>query len=132
VPSLLARSRLRPSRPLFFLSKLASLSAFVILMCIGWIGFSYLKSDLASRSAGGAPQVQASPGHAVESTAVRLSSAAVETKAPANPVRLVYSCKSDKEHYHTSTHLPAGCEPSALGEEAALQRGLKPCSTCLR
>ncbi|HXG64142.1 MAG TPA: hypothetical protein VNO70_03485 [Blastocatellia bacterium] len=66
------------------------------------------------------------------STAARTNEAATpEVKPLTAPVRLVYSCAGDNRHYHTAGHLPARGERSALSEEAALQRGLKPCPLCI-
>jgi hypothetical protein len=54
-----------------------------------------------------------------------------QVKQLSKPVKLVYSCSTDREFYHTSTHLPNRCERTALSEEAAFERNLKPCKTCM-
>jgi hypothetical protein len=129
VASLQARSPLRSSHPLFFINKLVSLAAFVVLLGAGWVAVSYLKTDLLNRWPGGAVDA---PSKTSAGAAVRLDGAApAETRRLTTPVRLVYSCSGDNEYYHTSTHLPSRRERTALGEEAALQRGLKPCPVCL-
>jgi len=132
VPSLQSGSHLRSTPTLLLLTKVVSLIVFTFLLAAGWVGLSYLKSDMATRSAR-AEQLEKPPRPA--STAVTVTpvdkKASPEVMALATPVRLVYSCKADKEHYHTSTHLSNKCERSALSEQSALQRGLKPCSVCM-
>jgi hypothetical protein len=128
VASLQARSPLRSAHPLFFVNKLVSLSAFIVLLCVGWVVVSFLKSDSFDRwRSGSSDTVSASKS---ASTPVRQSSLP-ETKPEIGLARLVYSCANDKDYYHVSTHLPARCERSALSEEAAGQKGLKRCKVCL-
>ena len=47
--SLQARSPLRSAHPLFFINKLVSLTAFIVLLCVGWVVVSFLKSDSFDR-----------------------------------------------------------------------------------
>lgn len=123
--SLQARSPLRSAHPLFFINKLLSFAAFAVLLSLGWVGLSYLKSDVIDRWRSAAPQTTAS-----KAATVPVKDAGTpEVKQLAAPVRLVYSCASDGE-YHGSTHSPGRCERTALSEEAAIQRGLKRCKVC--
>jgi hypothetical protein len=127
VASLQARSPLRSAHPLFFGNKLVSLAAFTVLLCVGWVVLSYLKSDLLYRwRSGSSETVSASKSAVVPLKEV----SAPEVKELTTPVRLVYSCVTDKDYYHASTHLPVRCERTALSEEAAIGRGLKRCKTC--
>jgi hypothetical protein len=109
-----------------------SLVVFTFLLAAGWVGLSYLKSDMASRSAR-AEQLE----KPVKPASMAVTATPIDRKASpevvplAAPVRLVYSCKADKEYYHTSTHLSNKCDKTALSEQSALQRGLKPCSVCM-
>ena len=125
--SLQARSPLRSAHPLFFVNKFLSVAAFAVLLAVGWIALSYIKSDVIDRWRSAAPQ---------NTTASKAAAAPVqdasspEVKQLAAPVRLVYSCASDGDYYHGSTHSPGRCERTALSEEAAIQRGLKRCKVC--
>ena len=131
MPSLQARSPLRSTHPLLFFTKLAYLIVFVFLFAAGWVGLSYLKSDRASRSAASTQVDNTAPVSTISVTAIGIQKAPADATPLSVPVHLVYSCKADKEHYHTSAHLPSKCERSALSEQSALQRGLKPCPVCV-
>jgi hypothetical protein len=127
VASLQARSPLRSAHPLFSINKLLSLTAFLLLLCVGWVALCYLKSQLTARTQGATET--ASP---AKSTSARVADAgSTQTKQQTASVRLVYSCAGDKEYYHVATHLAQGCERLALSEDAALQRGLKHCGVCI-
>jgi hypothetical protein len=127
VASLQARSPLRSAHPLFFGNKLVSLAAFTVLLCVGWVALSYVKSDLLNRwRSGTSDTVSASKSAVVPVKEV----SAPEVKELTTPVRLVYSCVADKVYYHASTHLPVRCERTALSEEAAIGQGLKRCKAC--
>ena len=95
----------------------------VVLLCLllgaGWIALSYLKSGLHSHL----QKNRAEP--AVQELSV------VPQEAPAAPV-LVYELSGDNLYYHTSGHLPSIKQRSAISEEAAIKRGLKPCPICMR
>ena len=125
--SLQARSPLRSAHPLFFLNKVVSLTAFLFLLCVGWVVVSFLKSDTFDRWRSGSPDAAS----ASKSATVRVADpGSPDAKALTSPARLVYSCADDKDYYHASSHLPARCERTALSEEAAGQRGLKRCAIC--
>ena len=125
--SLQARSPLRSAHPLFFVNKLASLTAFIFLLCVGWVVVSFLKSDTFDRWRSGSSE----PVSASKSATVPVrETSSPQTKPVMAPARLVYSCADDKDYYHASTHLPARCERTAISEEAAGQRGLKRCRAC--
>jgi hypothetical protein len=55
-----------------------------------------------------------------------------QVKHLSKPVKLVYSCATDREFYHTATHIPRQCERTALSEEAAFERNLRPCNICMK
>ena len=125
--SLQARSPLRSAHPLFFVNKLVSLTAFIVLLGVGWVVVSFLKSDTFDRwRSGSSDTVSASKSATVS---VRETSSP-EVKPLMAPARLVYSCAADKDYYHASTHLPARCQRTALSEEAAGKRGLEGCRVC--
>lgn len=126
--SLQARTHLRSAHPLLLINKLVSLSAFIVLLGAGWITISYLKAEWAN-----SPQAASTDKKIPASTSAVRSNEAVtpEVKPLTTPVRLVYSCVGDDQHYHTAGHLPTRRERSALSEDAALQRGLKPCPVCI-
>lgn len=121
-----ARSPLRSAHPLFFVNKIVSLTAFMFLLGAGWVALSYLKSDVYDRWQGGASQHSA----AVKSSSAEQTAAVPDIKSLAPAARLVYSCASDNDYYHASTHLPTRCERTVLSEEAAIGRGLKRCKRC--
>ncbi len=126
--SLQGRSPSRSIGPLNLLNKLISITAFTLFLGIGWVALCYLKTEVINRGTG-TPQAStvASP---VEAT--RAEPEKIEAKKLATPVKLVYSCATDHDYFHTSAHLPKECDRSVTGEEAALQRGLKPCPTCMK
>jgi hypothetical protein len=96
-------------------------------MTIGWVALSYLKSDIIDRTRTTSPQATT----VSQAAAVPVKeNSSPEVKQLSTPVRLVYSCASDGDFYHGSTHLPGRCERTALSEEAAVQRGLKRCKVC--
>lgn len=130
--SLQARSSLRSAHPLFLINKLISLAAFMVLLGAGWIAVCYLKNEFANRRPAGADQQSAMATVSANETASRVGQTdSVEVKRLAKPVKLVYSCSSDRVFYHASSHLPARCDRSALSEDAAFERGLKACSVCM-
>ncbi len=130
--SLQARSPLRSAHPLFLINKIISLAAFIVLLGAGWIAVCYLKNEVSNRrSASVDQQPSVASVSANDSTGRINQSESVEVKRLAKPVKLVYSCASDHAYYHTSAHLPANCDRSALSEDAAFQRGLKACSVCM-
>lgn len=125
--SLQARSPLRSAHPLLFVNKFLSFAAFTVILTIGWVALSYLKSDVIDRWRGSAPQNTTVSQAAVAPVKETNSP---EVKQLTTPVRLVYSCASDREFYHGLSHSPGQCERTALSEEAAVQRGLKRCKVC--
>jgi hypothetical protein len=132
VASLHARSSLRSAHPLFLINKLISLAAFIVLLGAGWIAVCYLKNEFANRRSGSADQQMSAASVSANETASRTGQTeSVEVKRLAKPVKLVYACSSDRDYYHTSSHLPARCDRSALSEDAAFERGLKACSVCM-
>jgi hypothetical protein len=125
VAGLQARSPLRSAHPLLFVNKIVSLTAFIFLLGAGWVALSYLKTDVFDRW-----QSRSSENSQEVRTAAAGQAAVPEVKPLVPDTRLVYSCTSDKDYYHASSHLPAGCERTVLSEEAAIGRSLKRCKTC--
>jgi hypothetical protein len=132
VASLLARRPLRRKPLLLLINKLASLTFFVVLLAAGWMVVSYLRAERAARWNISVDQQNRLPANTPNATIVRLASAD-QTDEGKQPVqKLIYSCSSDREYYHASTHqLALRCERIAQTQEAALQRGLKPCPKCI-
>ncbi|HKG23377.1 MAG TPA: hypothetical protein VKC34_15870 [Blastocatellia bacterium] len=130
--SLQARSALRSTHPLLFLYKLISVIGSIALLAAGWVTLCYVKNLLSdreatpqqSRSGGPQPAAGAAPGLDEPGQA--------QVKRLSKPVKLVYSCATDREFYHTATHIPRQCERTALSEEAAFERNLKPCNICMK
>jgi len=129
VASLQARSPLRSTHLLSSINKLISVTAFTLVLCAGWVALSYIRTEWSNRSKPGANEKPASA--VAEANLQTREMIPVETRRLSQPVKLVYSCAGDREFYHVSTHLPPKAERSAISEEAALRRGLKPCSVCL-
>jgi hypothetical protein len=126
VASLQARSPVRSAHPLLFVNKIVSLTAFIVMLGVGWVVVSYLKTNAIDRWQSGSPDTIS----VTKAATVPVKESSSEGNALAPSLRLVYSCAADKEFYHVSTHLPARCERTAISEEAAIQRGLKRCRTC--
>ena len=124
--SLQARSPVRSAHPLFFVNKIVSLTAFIVMLGVGWVAVSYLRANALDRLRSGSPENVS----VTKAATIPAKEPSTETKSLSPSLRLVYSCAADKEFYHVSTHLPARCERTAVSEEAAIQRGLKRCRTC--
>lgn len=120
--SLQARNPLRSAHPLIVINKILSLTAFIILLGAGWVAVCYLKTEIIGYMYGPPQEAHQRPG------VMQVGESAAMPKTPAAP--LVYSCTGDAEHYHSLAHMPDRCERTALSEQAALQRGLKPCQVC--
>jgi len=109
------------SRVLEFTHRAMSLVLFGLLMGTGWVGLSYLKSEVHGGPPKGADRVTRN------------------TPAPATPIEintavpsLVYAVPGDAAYYHTSGHLSSLRRRNAMSEDAALKKGLKPCPICMR
>lgn len=130
--SLQARSALRSTQPLLIFYKLISIAASILLLVAGWVVLCFVKNEFAGREA---PR-QARPAAVTQpeaGSAVRLNEPGqVQVRRLSKPVKLVYSCTTDREYYHTSTHIPRQCERTALSADAAFERNLKPCSVCIK
>jgi hypothetical protein len=119
--------------PLMFISKFISFSVFAVLLCAGWVGVCYLKKELDNRHTILKPtQVSAASSSPSNDNFASVNTAVTpETAKQSKEARLVYSCSTDRVHYHTSKHLSTYCVRIALSESAATERGLKPCSICI-
>jgi hypothetical protein len=105
------------------INRAISLVLFGLLLGVGWIALSYLKSGLHDH-------LQKSPAEQIiqNSNATALP---VEVTNATTGV-LVYAVLGDSSYYHTSGHLPSLRRRSAMSEEAARKRGLRPCPVCIR
>ena len=129
MPSLPSRSLLPAVRPLLVMSKVVSFFLFVFLLCAGWVGVSYLKNQGTNRRSLMMPTpVSAQSQNPSSNSLSRLAATAESTPQPST--RLVYSFSTDKLYYHAFKHLQGNRGRTAMSEEAAAARGLKPCSQC--
>ena len=132
MPSLQARTPMQGFHLLRLFSKFVSFSLIALLLCAGWVGVCYLKSSLDNRNQTSKSNTT-SNASSLTPNPVSLKvdqSATTRTDRDKKETKLVYSCSTDKEHYHAAKHLSAHCTRIALSEAAALERGLKPCSIC--
>ena len=108
------------------LNRLFSLLTFLVIFSTGWIALSYVKSELdgGERSFNQTGVEELTRG-SIQSEKV-ISAAEAKPESP-----LVYSTAGDSTHFHTATHLPSKLERTALTEETARARGLKPCPVCM-
>lgn len=92
---------------------------FIILLAAGWVGLSYVRTIMAQK---------------VDSPMQRdlKVSGAPSAISDSTQQVLVYAASNDTQYYHTAAHLPSHSERSALSEQAARERGLKPCPICQR
>jgi len=131
VASLQARSALRSTHPLLVFYKLISIVASILLLVAGWVVLCFIKGQLTGREVSQQQRPAAIAQPQTGSTAVSSDTGRAQIKRLSKPVKLVYSCSTDNEFYHTSTHLSKECERTALSEEAAFERNLKPCKVCM-
>jgi hypothetical protein len=106
-------------------NRFLSLLTFVVIFVAGWIAVSYLKSQIAGEESTSQTALAAVPA----STPEQRTPAGGQSKAEPT---LVYASGGDSTHFHTSTHVPTNLERTALSEETARARGLKPCPVCMR
>ena len=132
MPSLQARASMQRFHPLLFLSKLVSFSMFGFLLFAGWVGVCYVKKERDSRhNVVKSVQLSSSSPSSTNLNFTKVNTVASdETTRQKIETKLVYSCSSDKEYYHTSKHLSSHCTRIALSETAAMERGLKRCLSC--
>ena len=117
-------------QPLLFAGRFVSFLLFGFLLCAGWIALSYCKNNLffADRNLITPATTQSStnlPSRTVTSQTV------TENKLSDSTSRLVYLLPSDKQYFHSLKHVPAKVERVAVSENAAIERGLKPCPLCI-
>jgi hypothetical protein len=127
--SLQARSSIRRPGVLPLINRLMSVAVLVTLLSAGWVALSFLRAEMGRRPSFSGGEVKPR-----EELSISNSSAESATGAssPSKASILVYSAAGDGDFYHNSSHLPARAERTALSEEAARSRGLKPCPVCLR
>lgn len=127
--SLQARSSIRRFGFLPLVNRLMSVAVLITLLSAGWVALSFLRSELGRR-----PSLSGTEVKAREDLSLSASSAepAPEGVSAGKTSILVYSASGDSDFYHSSSHLPARSERTALSEDAARTRGLKPCPICLR
>lgn len=117
-------------QPLLFAGRFVSFLLFGFLLCAGWIALSYCKNNLffADRNLITPATTQSSTTNLPSRTVS--SQAATENKPSDSSLRLIYLLPSDKRYFHSLKHLPTNMERVALSENAAIERGLKPCPVC--
>jgi hypothetical protein len=96
-----------------------SLVLFALLLCVGWVALSYLKSRVTTHAQRAAEPI------------LRTTSLAPDDTPPAPPA-LVYQVFGDNTYYHNSAHLVSPKARTAMSERTASERGLKPCPICMR
>jgi hypothetical protein len=118
-------------QPLLFAGRFVSFLLFGFLLCAGWIALSYCKNTLffADRNLITPATTQSSTTNLPSRTVS--SQTATENKLTDSTSRLIYLLPSDKQYFHSLKHLPANVERLALSENAAIERGLKPCPVCI-
>lgn len=126
MPSLHASAYHR--NPSSLLNKLFSLLTFLAIFCIGWVALSYLRLELGGLDR---PENQAVAIGSALTAPRQAEPVANPAPAKAEPT-LVYSTASDTVNFHTATHVPSNLARTALSEDAARARGLKPCAICMR
>ena len=131
--SLQTRSGLPGGRLVVILIRAASFLLLVLVLCAGWLGLSYLKNQGSNRRSLIAPtSVSASATTTKSSPNSQPKVAATTEPARSEPSapRWVYTSAVDKSFYHNFKHLQANRARTAMSEEAAAERGLKPCPRC--
>ncbi len=112
--------------------KLISIAASILLLVAGWVVLCFVKNRVADPAAPRQQTRSAVVPNPAAVSAVGLSEPGqAQVRRLSKPVKLVYSCSADREYYHTSTHIPRQCERTALSADAAFERNLKPCKTCM-
>jgi hypothetical protein len=106
-----------------FLSPLGLL----LVLCAGWVGLSYIRTELRGHPETTQGAAVSSP---LQPVSRPVTTQSIQQRRLSAPIKLVYSCPRDNEFFHVSTHVPPRCERTAMSEEAALHRGLKPCPIC--
>jgi hypothetical protein len=128
MPSLQATSFKR-FQLLVFASRFVSFALFGCLLCAGWIALSYFKNSVPTQRNLIIPATnQTTSANPANKKAE--SQVITEVKSSSGVSQLIYLLPSDKEHFHTLKHLPATAERIVLSEDAAIERGLKPCPLC--
>jgi hypothetical protein len=133
MPSLQARASMHRFHPLMFFSKLISFSMFGLLLFAGWVGVCYLKQERDTPHNGMKSLQVSNPSPSSTNLGLTQVNAATTETGEEQKLesKLVYSCSTDKEYYHTSKHLSSHCARNAFSETAAIERGLKRCPSCL-
>ncbi len=116
--------------PFLFFGRLISIVVFTFILCAGWAVLSYVKNGVAPKKNSLHPAAKPPAPTSNISTTVTANALATssDSQTPSKQPRLVYCYSADKEYYHTLKHLSNQLTRVALGEEAAKERGLKPCS----
>jgi hypothetical protein len=106
-----------------------SVAVLITLLSAGWVALSFLRSELGRRPSLSGTELKARDDLSVSNSGAE---AAANNVSTGKASILVYSALGDSDFYHSSSHLPAKAERTALSEEAARSRGLKPCPVCFR
>ena len=106
-----------------------SFAVLITLLSAGWMALSFLRSEFTGRPSGSGAESKSRQEAPVSTSSVE---PVAESQGAARPSILVYFAASDAVYYHNSTHLHALTGRTALSEQAARSRGLKPCPVCWR
>ena len=130
MPGVNFKTPLKRSTPFLLFSRFLSIVVFTAILCAGWAVLSYVKNGVAPKKTPLIPSANQSAPTSNITTPVKANALAVsaEPKPSSKQPRLVYSSSTDKEYYHALKHLSNQLTRIALSEDAAKERGLKPCS----
>ncbi len=120
---------LKRMHPFLFFGRLISIVVFTFILCAGWVVLSYVKNGVVPKKSATYPAVNQPPTTSNSKTPVTANALATapDTQPVSKQPRLVYSSSVDKEYYHALKHLSNQLTRVALSEDAAKERGLKPC-----
>lgn len=130
MPSVNFKPPLKRFTPFLLFGRFISIIVFTFILCAGWAALSYVKNGVVPKktalsSAAKPPATAATINAPVTANGLATSP---DTQLQSRQPRLVYSCSTDKEYYHALKHLANQRTRIALSEDAAKERGLKPCS----
>jgi hypothetical protein len=130
MPGVIFKTPFKRLSPFLFFGRLISILIFTFILCAGWVVLSYVKNGVVPRKTALSSTVNPPETPSSSSLPVRANAlaATADSQAAAKQPRLVYSSSEDKVYYHSLKHLSNYLTRVALSEDAAQERGLKPCS----
>jgi hypothetical protein len=120
---------LKRMNPFLLFGRLISIIVFTFILCAGWAVLSYVKNGVVPKKTSTYPAVNqpTNPSTYQAPVTAHALATSANTQTPLKQPRLVYSCSVDKEYYHALKHVSNQQTRIALSEDAAKERGLKPC-----